>query len=185
VLGGEYLLQHYGNLGKALSVAYPEHKWILGRFKHSPKNIWKDPTNVKDFIEYCAKELQIKHPEEWYRVSREQFAVLGGNNLLSIYGNLGKLLSVIYPNETWILGRFESCPKNVWKDHNNVREFLNYCKFECGIENQEDWYRISRDQISKLGGKHLLGVFGSLGKSLAVAYPELTWNLSRFSYKGH
>lgn len=137
------MLLIYGNLGEALSVAYPDHHWIIGRFSNSPQNSMKIQKNVRDFFElFVKKELKITKKEDWYNVTREQINQLKGElfsvkktaktvtvknwvfyqhsiifssffsyliffegeNILRIYGDLGKALAFAYPEEDWVLG---------------------------------------------------------------------------------
>jgi len=52
------------------------------------------------------------------------------------------------------------------------------------VTSPSDWYRISRDQILKIGGSGLLAAFGSLGQALRYAYPEFNWIKSKFLLRG-
>jgi hypothetical protein len=51
---------------------HPEYPWQLWRFSPSenplPKDYWNDPKNVKEYLEWLAKELKVEKPEDWYRV---------------------------------------------------------------------------------------------------------------------
>jgi hypothetical protein len=78
-LGGPIMLR-YKNLGNALSVAFPEFPWIQGRFKYCSNHIWKNPKNVREFLDYCKKELDVVLPEDWCRISNRQIHNLGGSH---------------------------------------------------------------------------------------------------------
>lgn len=75
-LGGA-LLNTYGHIHKALSVAYPEYPWIPWRFKNFQEN-WDIPENVRNFFEFWGKELKIENLDGWYNVTRSQLELLQG-----------------------------------------------------------------------------------------------------------
>eukprot|EP01127_Copromyxa_protea_P019978 TRINITY_DN6596_c0_g1_i1.p1 TRINITY_DN6596_c0_g1~~TRINITY_DN6596_c0_g1_i1.p1 ORF type:complete len:469 (+),score=66.18 TRINITY_DN6596_c0_g1_i1:181-1407(+) len=93
------ILQMNGNsLPKTLQNCYPSHKWIVGRFCRAPRFSWKDKNNVRDFIEYLQKELEISSGD-WKRISRDQVDRLGGAQMLRVFGNLEKALKFAFPDE--------------------------------------------------------------------------------------
>ena len=69
------------NLACALSVAYPEHKWVHCLFNKCPKGAWNNPQHLRDFFEYCKMKLEINNVEDWKRISVKQFSQLGGSYL--------------------------------------------------------------------------------------------------------
>jgi len=91
---------------------------------------------------------------------------------------------VAYPDYKWIIGRFKFSSNHIWKDRNSVREFFQFCKNELQITNKEDWYRVSRVQISHLGGQHLIQLYGNLRNALSFGFPEENWDLEQFSIQG-
>lgn len=162
-------------------MAYPDHPWVLVRFKFAPKNVLKNPKEVKLFFEFAKSQLKITDYEDWYSISRHQIEAIGGTQkdslksliseieivnffncrifigtqLLRVHGHLGNALKFAYPETQWVFGRFKNVPKKIWADKENIKEFLEYCKIKLYIESNEDWYRISNDQIAELGGKFL------------------------------
>ena len=65
-------LKQIGNnsLHKLLSLAYPEYRWLPWKFT-SNKVFWSDVNNWKIFLEYAAKELNVKEMKDWYNVKTE------------------------------------------------------------------------------------------------------------------
>ena len=70
------MLHAHGNLSNALTFAYPEEKWVVGKFFVQKK--WTNQQYVREFLDYCKKELEIKHSEDWYQASGIQIKNLGG-----------------------------------------------------------------------------------------------------------
>ena len=75
---GATLYNIYHNLANALSIAFPDHKWIHCLFNKCPKGAWNNPKHLQNFFEYCAEKLNIKNPEDWYKVTKSQIQSLGG-----------------------------------------------------------------------------------------------------------
>eukprot|EP01127_Copromyxa_protea_P014851 TRINITY_DN4197_c0_g1_i1.p1 TRINITY_DN4197_c0_g1~~TRINITY_DN4197_c0_g1_i1.p1 ORF type:complete len:722 (+),score=134.76 TRINITY_DN4197_c0_g1_i1:213-2168(+) len=71
-----------------------------------------------------------------------------------------------------------------WQTPENVREFFESVGKQLYIAEPSDWYRISRDQLTNLGGWGLYTAFKSLGTALKFAYPEIEWDESKFSFRG-
>lgn len=90
-----------------------------------------------------------------------------------------------------------------WKDSASTRKYFETTATFFHITDYSDWYRVSRSQINLTGGSihplspyyfschdsYLLGnglirKFGNLGNALKYAYPEIPWDLSKFSFRG-
>jgi hypothetical protein len=80
-MGGATVLRHYYNssLPKALKEVFPEHDWNFWRFKQSPKGFWKDPANVKLFIDDLKSALRITVLSEWYEVTSVEIEKIDEN----------------------------------------------------------------------------------------------------------
>ncbi len=62
------------------SVYKGQHQWHPWLFEKVPAGYWEDDNNIKLFMGWVGKELKIgeNNMDEWYRVSSNQLAVLGG-----------------------------------------------------------------------------------------------------------
>lgn len=69
--------------------------------------------------------------------------------------------------------------KKIKRDWNKIEVVENFidkiCKKELNIKEMKDWYKISRKQISNLGGSGLLLKYGGLINVLSIIYPEYEW----------
>lgn len=75
-------------------------------------------------------------------------------------------------------------PRKSLSTPGEVRVYFESIKGRLLIAGDADWYRISRAQIVNLGGSGLLWKFGDIGHALQFAYPEIEWDLSKFSHRG-
>jgi hypothetical protein len=103
--GGKALLErvYEGSLKSALKSIYPQHHWLLWKFEQSvPDGFWNQKENQKEFMDWLYDELEYKHPNDWYNVTRKQISEKGGVVLLAKYGNsIFKLVKSVYPEQKW------------------------------------------------------------------------------------
>lgn len=182
--GGTGIISHFGNLPEVLKWTYPERQWVLGRFIISPKGTWEDGKSVREFLDYLGEVFALNELDDWYRFSRDDVDKLGGRELVNRYGGLEGLLRHAYPEHSWVSGRFAYALRNSWSKPPVVREFLEFVRQKLGISKESDWYSVSAEQISGLGGGGLYMKFGSLGQALQFAYPDTDWKLERFCMRG-
>jgi hypothetical protein len=92
--------------------------WIVRTRPNSISKSWKDPLEVRKFLESVKEKLHISSPEDWYRVSRVQLKQVGGiifwfilSDRLGggLYNNIDTLyhaLALAYPETDWHLRPF-------------------------------------------------------------------------------
>ena len=112
---------------------------------------------------------------------------MGGKSVLyTTSDSLSKLLANVYPEYEWLPWRFSKCPQNYWGDVNNQKKFVNWAGKELKIKELSDWYKVTNQveiqlekkksliykELSSLGGKALIPLFGNM---LSNAYPEYEW----------
>jgi hypothetical protein len=70
-VGGVSLLtnQYNGSLSLLLAKVYSEYEWLPWKFVQCPKNYWEESKNEKKFIDWAAKELNIKELSDWHKVT--------------------------------------------------------------------------------------------------------------------
>jgi hypothetical protein len=127
------------------------------------------------------KKLGITHLEDWFGVTIEQVQQYGGKGILQGYNNsLPKALSALYPNHEWWPWRFHAVPKDFWENSDNILSFLNWLGPMLQIRELSDWYRISIQQIQRVGAPTT--VFYTKGFSiLKNAYPSFNWDLDKLT----
>eukprot|EP01127_Copromyxa_protea_P020016 TRINITY_DN6614_c0_g1_i2.p1 TRINITY_DN6614_c0_g1~~TRINITY_DN6614_c0_g1_i2.p1 ORF type:complete len:524 (+),score=59.77 TRINITY_DN6614_c0_g1_i2:3-1574(+) len=179
--GGIGIISHFGSLPAVLKATFPEVQWVFGRFLIAPKGAWSDGTCKREFLDYCGEQLGINHLDEWYQFSRVDVDKLGGRELINRSGGLFNALQSSYPEHKWVDGRFSYVGRKSWDDPKKVRDFLEYIREPLGITSLDDWYRISQVELAQVGGAGLYFKFGTIGKTLKFAYPDLEWELEKFS----
>jgi hypothetical protein len=155
-LGGEQLLRVFLDSPiKLLSSIYPDYEWLPWKFGRAPRDFWTNPKNQRNFLEYVAKELNIKEMKDWYKVTTEVLFLyvsqiiifqdikkLGGLALLNHHSrSIAKLLPYCYPEYNWEPWRFETAI-NIWTDLENQKKFLEMLVKELNIKDMSDWYKV-------------------------------------------
>jgi hypothetical protein len=142
-------------------------------FKKQPigPNQLNDKANQMALLNYIASREGIQSPEDWYKVTKAKFesygklwyqtilTKVGGDKLLSLYGGtMLSLLSAFYPTIQWKPYLFVNpvIPQQFWNSKANQREFFDYVGKLLGVEKLEDWIKVSKEQIEKLGGREML-----------------------------
>ena len=107
--GGITLLHLYNNSpSKALQSVYPEHKWMIWRFKTMPHGYLNEPidsTEVTRMLDWLGEHLSIKNLEDWYRVSMKQ---LRKWIPITSSKDLCKMLQIAFPQHQWNTEMFGS-----------------------------------------------------------------------------
>jgi hypothetical protein len=71
-IGGGSLLQKYNrSVQLLLSEVYPDYNWLPWKFAKSADNIWDDKKIQRKFLDWAAKELNVKEMSDWYRVTNK------------------------------------------------------------------------------------------------------------------
>ena len=161
-VGGKRILKRYSSLFDALSSIYPEHDWQLFGDRKLPSGFWKEIYNQKAFLNWFATKNNIKSFEDWGVVTNSMICEAGGRSLFTIYTTLFNALVTVFPEKKWDVFNFQKLPAGYWESEENIIGFLERLKVEYSIKNDEDWYRISRKQVIKVGGNSLLVQFGGL-----------------------
>jgi len=139
-------------------------------------------------------------------VSRKRVTELGGQGLFQHYPSLEAALTTVYPEYRWDSARFLTPGKlrknGFWADVNNQRQFLDTIGRELGVTQVQrapvawqytnnrvvtkyaDWYKVSREQVIRKGGRALFKRHASLESALKAAYGEHEWVSSRFVQAG-
>src|SRR5258708_7454890 len=98
--------------------------------------------------------------DDWYNVSKEDIVKNGGNKLLAGYYNdsPSKALHSVYPEHNWILWKFKGVPPGYWGKAGSHKLFFDWLYKALGYKCMDDWYNVTKEDITKNGGGGLLTV---------------------------
>ena len=70
--GGNSIIANYNySLTNILKSVYPEHGWLPWKFPLSKITYWSNSENRKLFLDYAAKELNVKELQDWNKIKPE------------------------------------------------------------------------------------------------------------------
>lgn len=74
------LVNHYGDLYKALSSVYKDANFLPWKFVHFniPHGFWKDVSNQRLFLQTLGEKLGYKHWSDWYNITAAEISAHGG-----------------------------------------------------------------------------------------------------------
>jgi len=183
--GGSSLLEKYGTLSQALITLFPNEQWQTWRFKLPPKNFSSDVNAHRNFFLHHFFQINdITIPEDLYQTTTNDMSVNAGHRILYCYHlSVSSCIVSTFPELRWQLFRFCLEPQGVWEDFNNQVDCVGYLKERLGIKRMEEWYNVSVERISEVGGNGLLRHFyWNLGQLLYSVYPDYRWKLWLFSH---
>ena len=81
--GGKGLIAKYQYNRYALLVAvYPEYDWLPWLFSVAPRRVMSDPIVQLKYMKWLGVRQGFVTPEDWYRVSVDDFKQTGGYGML-------------------------------------------------------------------------------------------------------
>ena len=190
-LGAGTLLDLYGgSFPKLLSAVYPNHPWDVTKFHAKHRNYWSSLENQKEFMDELGKKVGI-HSEtdfdKWYDQTIDFIESNGGRRLSIIHkGQLGSILTNVYPNYNWRLWRFHRGIRRVLQSEDEVNKMLEYLETALDIRQPEDWYRVTIENLNSLK----VPVFyrtteGGIAALLSKRYPHIDWDPDAFFGRGY
>lgn len=130
--------------------------------------------------------LNIKHWEDWYRVTTESLKQHGGGAILQQYNNIPSLLlKATFPEYAWVAWKFSvsRVPNYFWSSIQHQREFLDWiAENKLNIKCWQNWYSITNENLyeSGVGGLLTHHYSSSASEMLQAVYPEYKWLLWEF-----
>jgi hypothetical protein len=189
---GHYTLMCNGNWGGFGLTLLSTHKH---RFRHAPRNYWKDKENQLKTLKEVEQKLNIQQPTDWYNYRNKDIIKHGGNVLLSKYNNsMSQMLQALYPEVEWDavrydanlercnnVARFNQAPRNYWKDKENQLKSFKRIEKKLNIQQPSDWYLYgTKELLANRGYTLLANNRYSFQTLLHNMYPDYTWNPARY-----
>eukprot|EP01125_Pyxidicula_operculata_P015770 TRINITY_DN5380_c0_g1_i1.p1 TRINITY_DN5380_c0_g1~~TRINITY_DN5380_c0_g1_i1.p1 ORF type:complete len:377 (-),score=49.90 TRINITY_DN5380_c0_g1_i1:114-1244(-) len=183
---GAGIMKHYQNSPiKLLMDLIPDNTWKPYLFSRVPHKYWTTRENHLEFVKYLEEKLGIVDSKDgWYCVSVKDIEKYGGRYFLQYYDySIQKMITTLYPEYGWNTLLFNKSDLIDWNNPELVREYLDIIAKKLHIQQPEEWYRISQNQLKHIGLGKILKHFRTLGYALQFAYPDYTWNHKLFQVK--
>lgn len=167
--GGSSLFSEF-SLNEIKCMICPELKdKIKNKQKNKEIGFWDNLQNVNIFLNKIREEYNFKDANDWNLLTKKKIIDIGGNSLLNKY-SIYKLKKLAHPEYDFKV--IKKKPIGYWDKKENILDFFENLKKEYKLNTTEDWNRISKVQILKLGGSTLLSKF-SLNTIIQMACPDV------------
>ncbi|QDU33398.1 hypothetical protein KS4_14440 [Poriferisphaera corsica] len=185
--GGNGLLANYyrNSPVDAVREYMPTRNWNEWQFHATPQRFWQVKRNRARYMEWLGKQLKIRKPEDWYRVTRKDFYDHDGAVFLKNFRDSSpqEALRESLPKYQWKPWLFTRVPNGYWKSPKNRVAYVKWLGKMLGCTKNADWYVLTREDVKASGGGAMLSMYynNSVLSMLKAAYPKAKWDTSRFN----
>ncbi|MGA2620744.1 MAG: hypothetical protein ABSF26_24230 [Thermoguttaceae bacterium] len=161
---------------EAVAECFPEYDWKEWLFVHAPNRFWLSRANCSTYMDWLADRLGYRQPDDWYRVTQDDFLRNAGNGLVKKYGSSPSAAVMdLIPSGEWHEWEFKQVPKRFWAAPENRQRYFRWLGRELGFRRPGDWRRISCGDVKSHCGTTLLLMF-SLHDLMREFLPEFDWH---------
>ena len=64
-----------------MAEAYPDYEWLPWKFAKIESKYWDDIANQRKFMDYLAKQLNMKDKSDWYNITQKVEYIFKEKNL--------------------------------------------------------------------------------------------------------
>ncbi len=116
--GGMLWTMYRDSPSAAVADCFPKTDWLPWLFQYAPQRFWADPANHRRYMDWLARQLRIKKPDDWQSVSRHDFYENHGAGLLSNYYHnaVSAAVSAYLQQRNQVAWEFASVPQRFWHD---------------------------------------------------------------------
>lgn len=139
----------------------------------------------RSLLKRLGDELGVETQADWYAMSTERVLVReGGAGLLHRHGgSLQRALADLLPEQCWQPWLFEHVSVGFWESATNRQRYIEWLEQQLAIASKDQWYRVTIEQIRRLGGSGFLnGYDSSIQRALADIYPDYPWRSWLFAH---
>ena len=146
--GGGSLLSKY-SMFEIKCMACPGGKSIFNN-PYKPPKYWETQANIDKFLLEIKEKYNLNTPEDWNSITNKYIQSNGGSSLLKKY-SMFELKCMACPEGKSLFNNSNKSSE-YWKNQENIERFLSEMKEKYNLNTPEDWKRISKHQITSLGG---------------------------------
>jgi hypothetical protein len=187
--GGKPLLEKYGRSPSRVIISiYDQYAWNEYNFAKKTQRYWHLMGNQRNFMDNLKTKLHFTTMEDWYNINKKDIIEAEGAGLLMKYGDSpAKLVQSVYSEFNWEHSQFRIVRRgpnaNYWSQKENRIEFVRQIAHQLQIQNFEDWYRITMQQISQVVPYVTVFRKFPLEKLLVEAYCNQQWDIAKLHFK--
>jgi len=168
----------------AVQETFPDYDWKEWLFRQAPLRFWADRRNHRRYMDWLGKQLGIRRPQDWYRVSNADFERhKGGAFLLEYSSTISAAIKAYLPRYDWQEWLFSGTPKGFWDERRNRRRYLAWLGERLGYKKPEDWYAVTQHDFYAHRGIQFLKLYDSSPmaavKEFLPRHPWKEWKFAR------
>jgi len=132
-------------------------------------------------VRWLGQKLGFRKPEDWYRISTDDFKRNAGGFLLNKYWSASAINAVMecFPDYDWKEWLFTIAPRHFWQDPDNHRRYMKWLGQQLGIRRPADWYRVTVQDFKDHKGEafliHYNSTFSAAIKAFLPGYDWKEW----------
>lgn len=150
----------------------------MWQFSAPSPGFWMDPRTQRAWMDWYADSRGMETLTEFYKLRASHFREAGAYGMLSHFKlSIVNMFESIYPECNWNIALFhESKTRGFWNSIYNQKKFIQHIKWQFNIEDPEDWYRLTSNDVIRRGGRGLLLKYsGLLSEVLNGVYKTNFW----------
>jgi hypothetical protein len=90
------------------------------------------------------------------------------------------MLRYFYPDFNWVYWNFPRVSDGFWDDAQNMKDFILNVEKKLNINNLNDWYDVTEQQVLSVGNKLPWKHHGELASILSAVHEGTTWDPQLF-----
>eukprot|EP01118_Nematostelium_gracile_P001357 TRINITY_DN11397_c0_g1_i1.p1 TRINITY_DN11397_c0_g1~~TRINITY_DN11397_c0_g1_i1.p1 ORF type:complete len:331 (-),score=79.96 TRINITY_DN11397_c0_g1_i1:3-995(-) len=174
--GGRSLFSKYNDsLLCTLQHAYPQHRWYPYLFLSVPANYWKDPNNIREYLEDCFPLLGLKSIQDWSHVRMKDFKSIGRRFPDYFHGSVQNMIKIAYPDHLW--NPIQKKRRKRFVISSSIA-FIRDMEQKLSIKEPKEWYRISLETLEKVIPRSKARSI-PIVKYLQEVYPNEIWDIDK------
>jgi len=126
--------------------------------------------NQRAFLDSIGAKIGVKGNDlsPWYKVDQSTLIKYGCRSLMVSYYESSHyaMLKEVYPEFDWMPWKFKRIPSNMAIDDEILVKALSHIEKVKAIKSSEGWYRVSSNDLKKIGVLSLLKQAGGLPQTL-------------------
>ena len=146
---------------------------------------WKDKKNHTFFAECLGKELGYTEQDDWYKLRRQLVRDNNGAGLISRYysDSTIQFVKAMFPDFHFLEWMFKQVSHGYWKNKNNHKVYADWLGMILNYTSPQDWYGITKKEISDNNGCGLLDIYYSSSpiQFVRAMFPDFAFFEWKFS----
>jgi hypothetical protein len=183
---GAGLATRYWNASAVEGVkqCFPDYQWHDWLFLCAPRAFWHNPENHRRYMRWLGEQLGFRRPEDWYRVTIQDFLDHCGGSFLGFYKNaLSSAVKAYLPDYDWKEWMFYPTPGGFWDVRENRLRYMRWLGEKLGCSGPEDWYGVLQGDFEANYGNGCMKRYGCCPTTAVMDlfpdYPWLEWRFAR------